>query len=340
MRNTSTATPYDRGLMTALDPALHLRVARLDDAEAVAEIMNLTALRWSGEPLTDADEIRSDWTDPERDLAATTRVVEASDGVIVGALQAFARPPLTEVFTVVECHPDHAGRGINETLVELGEQFAADLSAGAPAGKRTVCRVPIWCGEAPLQAVLEARGFERVRTFWIMIIDFDEPPAAAVWPAGVTIRAFEPERELRAIYDIRVETFKDHWGEGESTFESWKHRAVDAAGERYDAALWFVAMAGDEMVGFSICEPRMVSDPASGYIASFGVRRAWRRQGIAKALLLHSFAAFWERGLRRVSLHVDAGSLTGATRVYASVGMREQPKFEIWERELRPAAEA
>jgi mycothiol synthase len=326
--------------MSALDPALHLRAPRLDDAGAVAEITNLTAVRWSGEPLTDADEVRAEWTDPERDLAATTRVVETSDGTIVGSLQAFARPPLTEIFTVVECHPDHAGRGINETLVELAEEFATDLSAGAPAGKRTVCHVPTWCGEAPLQAVLEARGFEKVRTFWVMITDFDEPPAAAVWPAGVTVRAFDLQRDVRALYDARVEVFKDHWGEGESTYESWKHRRIDAAGERYDPSLWFVAMAGDEIVGFSLCEPRMVSDPASGYVAIFGVRRAWRRQGIAKALLLHSFAAFWERGLRRVSLHVDAGSLTGATRVYASVGMREHPKFEIWERELRPAGTA
>ena len=68
------------------------------------------------------------------------------------------------------------------------------------------------------------------------------------------------------------------------------------------------------------------------------MRRAFRNRGIARALLYHSFGAYWERGLRRVSLFVDSDNLTGATRLYESVGMRPVPRFEIWDKELAPAA--
>ena len=51
-----------------------------------------------------------------------------------------------------------------------------------------------------------------------------------------------------------------------------------------------------------------------------GVRRPWRKRGLGLALLLHSFSAFHRRGQRRVSLGVDAGSLTGALRLYERAG--------------------
>ena len=120
---------------------------------------------------------------------------------------------------------------------------------------------------------------------------------------------------MRALYDAYCEAFADHWGESESTFESWVHRHIDAAGADYDPALWFLAWSGGELAGFSICKPSLVSDPASGDVAQLGVRRAFRNRGITRALLYHSFGAYWERGLSRVSLFVDSDSVTGATRL-------------------------
>jgi mycothiol synthase len=53
-----------------------------------------------------------------------------------------------------------------------------------------------------------------------------------------------------------------------------------------------------------------------------GVRRPWRRRGIAEALLLQSFHLFYERGFQQVGLGVDSASLTGATRLYEKAGMQ------------------
>jgi mycothiol synthase len=66
------------------------------------------------------------------------------------------------------------------------------------------------------------------------------------------------------------------------------------------------------------------------------VRRPYRRRGLGKALLLRAFGALHAQGLRGADLHVDADSLTGATGLYAKVGMTAHPRFATWEKELRP----
>ncbi len=73
-----------------------------------------------------------------------------------------------------------------------------------------------------------------------------------------------------------------------------------------------------------------------GYVHTLGVRRPWRRRGIALALLHHSFGEFFNRGKSKVSLHVDAKSLTGATRLYEKAGMHVDRLSHNYEKELRP----
>jgi ribosomal protein S18 acetylase RimI-like enzyme len=70
-----------------------------------------------------------------------------------------------------------------------------------------------------------------------------------------------------------------------------------------------------------------------------GVRRPWRKQGLALALLQHAFAEHYRRGIREIGLSVDAESLTGAPRVYARAGMQVAQNFVIYRKELRAGAD-
>ena len=65
-----------------------------------------------------------------------------------------------------------------------------------------------------------------------------------------------------------------------------------------------------------------------------GVRRPWRGKGYAKALLLHTFREFWDRGFRRVTLGVDSQNPTGATHLYERVGMHVEQENIVYERAL------
>ena len=57
-------------------------------------------------------------------------------------------------------------------------------------------------------------------------------------------------------------------------------------------------------------------------MTTLGVRRPYRRRGLGEALLRAAFGFLFARGMRRVILHVDSESLTGATRLYQRAGMQ------------------
>jgi ribosomal protein S18 acetylase RimI-like enzyme len=69
------------------------------------------------------------------------------------------------------------------------------------------------------------------------------------------------------------------------------------------------------------------------------VRRPWRNRGLGLALLRHAFAEFQRRGVRKVSLSVDAESITGAPRLYGRAGMRVRESYAIYLKELRPGTD-
>jgi ribosomal protein S18 acetylase RimI-like enzyme len=79
----------------------------------------------------------------------------------------------------------------------------------------------------------------------------------------------------------------------------------------------------------------MAEDPEQGWIWGLGVRRHWRRRGLALALLRHCFGALYRRGKRKVGLAMDAQNL-GATRLYEKAGMHVRHQYVVYERELRP----
>ena len=71
-----------------------------------------------------------------------------------------------------------------------------------------------------------------------------------------------------------------------------------------------------------------------GWVEVLGVRRQWRRRGLALALLLHAFGEFHRRGHKRVGLGVDGENTTGAVRLYEKAGMRPGRQWDVYERQL------
>jgi mycothiol synthase len=180
---------------------------------------------------------------------------------------------------------------------------------------------------------VRARGYEPKRHFWRMRIDMgDEPPAAPVWPDGITVRTHVPVADDRAVFEACEDSFSDHWGHVPNTFEWWMKRTQ---GETFDPSLWFLALAGDEIAGISLCTNFL----EIGWVSTLGVRRPWRGRGLGEALLRYSFREFHRRGRRTVALGVDAQSLTGATRLYERAGMYVDRVYELSTKILRDGAD-
>jgi mycothiol synthase len=173
-----------------------------------------------------------------------------------------------------------------------------------------------------------------------MLIEMDAPVPEAVFPEGIVLRTYNPETDAEAVYRAETEAFRDHFGFVEEPFEEglkrWMHFREY---EGFDPTLFFLAMAGDEIAGFSLCRSHSFYDPDRGWVRSLGVRRPWRKRGIGLALLRHSFNEFYRRDKRKVGLGVDAQNLTGALRLYEGAGMRVDQAYDHYEKELRPGTE-
>jgi ribosomal protein S18 acetylase RimI-like enzyme len=180
------------------------------------------------------------------------------------------------------------------------------------------------------------------RTFLRMEIELDAPPPAPVWPDGITARIMRhTEDDLRRAWAVDQDAFRDHWGFMPLAFEKWRH--LIASDPHFDPTLFFFATTqtpdGEQIVGGCFCRPQTTEDPDMAFVNDLGVRRAWRRQGIALALLRHAFAEFYRRGQRKAGLGVDATSLTGALDLYRKAGMRETRRYLSYEKELRAGEE-
>jgi ribosomal protein S18 acetylase RimI-like enzyme len=171
-----------------------------------------------------------------------------------------------------------------------------------------------------------------------MEIDLAEarPLPEPAWPEGISVRSADLERDARAIHAAEMDFFSDHYGFTPNPFDEWWHfrtRFFEPEPE-----LWILAMDGNEIAGMALCASQRAGQPDLGWVSTLGVRRDWRRRGLALAILHHAFRLLDERGKQRVGLGVDAQSLTGATRLYEKAGMhvvRETYEYELVVRDGR-----
>lgn len=219
-------------------------------------------------------------------------------------------------------HRDHRGLGLGSRLVDRSEQRLREL------GAERVHNISL-APDSAAPPLLAGRGYREVRRFWDMTIELgDDPPAAPRLPKGLRLEPFSAEL-ARGFHATLEEAFADHWEFRPSPFEEWWERQV--AKPDHDPTLWFLVRSGDDVVAATRNDPER---SGGGWIGSIGVRRSWRGRGLAKALLLHSFGEFHRRGQRRVGLGVDSTNVTGATKLYESVGMVVDQEQVVWEKKL------
>jgi mycothiol synthase len=314
-------------------PGFRMRPPHDVDADAVAAFSNEESEAFIGVPLIDADWLRARWTAPGVDRVRDLAVVESPDGELCGFLSVEAEPPFVEVFALGIVAPAFHGLGLGAAIVSENERRARRFEALADPNVRVLIHAGALVDEPRVSALLSSRGYREVRRFELRRVDFEAEPAPPREVEGFSVRRFRPD-EAQQLYEAHVEAFADHWGEGMETYEDFRHRHLHAP--EYDAGLWFVAWHGDELAGYVGAHEKSRENSSRGYIVLLGVRPAYRRRGLGEALLLHAFRALHARGRRGADLHVDADSITGATRLYARVGMTAHPRFASWEKELRP----
>ncbi len=319
------------------------RSGKLEDYEIAFDLLNIHSQHMNGcDDLTDPELLRVDWLNdgfnPETDL----RLVFAPNRQLVAFVECWLNqePPVHPwIFGCV--HPKHWDKGIGGHIVTWAEDHARLALDKCEPELRVAPRSGAEAHNKNGLALFDGLGWKHIRSFYRMVTDLDSPPEVSSFPEGITVRPYDPETEIEAVYLTVVDSFKDHFGFIAPPFEKgladFKHNFIEDPA--YDPRFWFVAVDGNEMAGICICRREDAEDPESGWVNELGVRRAWRKRGLGYALLKHAFAAFYADGKKRAALGVDADSLTGALRLYERAGMRVLRQFNQYEKEFRPGKE-
>jgi mycothiol synthase len=322
-----------------LPPGFHARPMTEDDIPALCAMLNTCAIAEIGAPDQDENDIRSYLDMPGFSVESDTRIVLAPGGAFAGYAEFWnIQEPKVRPFLWARVHPDFRGQSIGTYLLRWAEQRSARVIEAAPQGARVSLRGSTISTNMPAQDLFRNEGYFEVRSFYRMLIEMETPPPDPTWPDGITVRIVENTREaMHAAFVANEEAFQDHWGFLPISFDTWWHWIQNDAA--FDPSLLFVALDGETIAGTCFCRFKTNEDPAMGWVDDLGVRRPWRRQGIALALLHHAFGELYRRGQRKVGLGVDAQSLTGATRLYEKAGMFVARQYVSFEKELRPGEE-
>ncbi len=235
----------------------------------------------------------------------------------------------------IECwggvRPDHRRRGIGTELLTWQLERARKIVPTLDAALPTRIDMDGLAGHHGAIALAERFGFEKRRVF----LDLERPLADELpdvqLPDGVELRPWDPALD-EAVRLAHNEAFADHWSSEPRTPEMWAQWVTGHRGFRTD--LSFVCLADDDIVAYLLAATYPAdwegTGQREGWVQTLGVRRPWRGQGLARALLARSIEAMRAAPdeLEVAILGVDYKNPTGAVRLYEGMGFR--PARELW----------
>jgi ribosomal protein S18 acetylase RimI-like enzyme len=158
-----------------------------------------------------------------------------------------------------------------------------------------------------------ACAYEMLRPTLAEVPEFALPDGLEVRPAT--------HADAARVWDALVDGFHDHRHKPTATDED-RERFLD--NPVHDPSLWQIAFDGDEIAGgvINIIDPEENAETClqRGYVEAVFTRPAWRRRGLARALVARSLSRLRERGMTSALLGVDGANPNQAMTLYEAVG--------------------
>ncbi|MGZ8475458.1 MAG: GNAT family N-acetyltransferase [Candidatus Limnocylindria bacterium] len=274
---------------------------------------------------------------------ATALVFAEIDGVVVGHGRADwvdMTDGTREYRTGGDVHPEQRRRGIGRAIMRTNLVRLREIDAARSTDQRRV--FGLWTNERSLGAVSLARaeGFEPVRWFFEMEragIDRDLPEIPPL-PDGMGARPVALD-EMWQFWGADTDAFQDHWGgfdASEENYRRWLERST------FRPELIIAAWEGDELAAGVVNTIYTAENEQlgmrRGWLDSVFTRRAWRRKGVAKALIARSMHMLAAEGMDTAMLGVDADNPSGALGLYESFGFKVVDRGTAWHRPLEDAS--
>jgi len=266
--------------------------------------------------------------DPTRDML----LVEGPAGLVAYGRVTWEKEHAAPIYvypTSVFVHPAARGQGLGRALLAWLEAralvVAAEQGLPQPPEAEAYWQSDSDDRETAKINVLTRAGYAPVRYFYKMVRPtLDDIPDRRL-PAGLEVRPARPEH-YRTIWAAANEAFLDHWGEVEQTEEDYERWVNNAS--HFQPEIWKVAwdtatneVAGS-VLGYIVAEENLKNNRLRGWTENISVRRPYRRQGVASALIAANLRELKARGMTEAALGVDTENPTGALGVYESMGFR------------------
>jgi len=297
------------------EPVQGLVVARV---ESDADLEDMIAVRVRAEPASPPPRLANlrHNLESERDLVYLVARLDA-EPVGCGFVETAEAPYAGAHVIVVR---EVRRRGVGTALLH-------EVSARAAARGKRELQGEARADDDESRAYFERRGYrvvggEAAVALDLGTVDADRPSP----PAGVEIvtRAQRPD-VVEGMYEVAVEADEDI--PGNDVVRSFDvFRAQDVDRPTRTAHLCFVALSGDEVVGYAVLDD--YGD--FGFHGLTAVKRAWRRRGVATALKRAQIAAAKERGFRRLVTGSEERNAP-MRNLNAKLGFRPEPSLSTVE---------
>ena len=329
-----------------------LRAYTASDAQAVADVINASALKTVGFLRAVVDSVGNLWAYRFVPLSSERIVAVDKDNAVVG--YAYFRSGDDHIIgeTRVSVHPDRWEEGIGTALLAWVDARATEDAAKAPQGIRTVLQTICYEAERDVIQRFEDHGFHKVREWTHFVLEMNEPPVVPPLAPHLTLREMDLENDWDLVGPALEDAFATHWGaippgsyetvreEDSQENESVnKEETPEDASYSNTAGYCFIILDGDTVAGGVLCNAKLVERADTGRIGSIFVRPRYRRQGLGRTLLLTAFEAFWKNRFRRIILDTDSESLSHSASLYQSVGMKPYRSEFVFQKEIRPGRE-
>ena len=297
------------------------------DYPAVAGLIEAANLHDGVPWLPTAESLRHDWEHSAGADVNEDVIVADVAGSLVGYVEHSWRVRGERVHhhVPVVVRPDMRHRGLGRALLAWVETRVAGGLAVGSLGPADLPHVLVGYAdlEIPEVAPFAAAAGYHVEGYGVLMTrGLADPIPDLPLPTGLEIRPVQPE-DHRAIWAADTEAFLDHREPAvrtEADFERWFSQPD------LDVSLWQVAWDGTEIAGsvlnFIFRDENERLGLRRGWLEHVSVRRPWRNRGLASALMTRSMRILRDAGMAEAALGADAENLSGAVRLYESLGFR------------------
>lgn len=313
------------------------RPLQADDGPQIQAMVNATVELDKAEAGISQERVQQLFTMLGDDVAHDTLTAVTKDGTIAALALVLAPPQEDEHLAMISgiVHPAHRNKGVGSAILEWMEERACQKFSQFHDKKPRMLRTSCQDYMADRIALFKQHDFEAVRYSYKMRRSLAPPLPEKPLPQGLQLISWTEELDdpLRHTFN---DAFSEQWGLPTMNEELWQKFFVGVPQFRSD--LTYLAMDGETIVGFCL---NWVDDARNGqtgigegWIEAVGTLPAWRGQGLASALLVHSMNAFAAEGLQHAGLDVDTQNPTGALRLYEKLGFEAAKRTVIFTKRL------